>query len=68
VNELVKSAAGWRKSTYSVSGECVEVGWQTQRIVAVRDSTDVAGSQLIFASNEWREFVNRIKLSKPTAN
>ena len=68
MNEPVRPTAGWRKSTYSVSGECVEVGSGTVRIVAVRDNKDAVGPQLAFTTKEWREFVSRVKTSNPAAN
>jgi Domain of unknown function (DUF397) len=60
----VKSTAAWRKSTHSVTGECVEVGEHILRIVAVRDNKDTAGSHLFFTKKEWREFVGRVKASE----
>jgi len=68
VNELVGPTADWRKSTFSVTGECVEVGKGAQRIVAVRDNKDSAGPHLAFIPDQWREFVGRVKTSGKVAN
>jgi len=63
VNKLAKPIVGWRKSTHSISGECVEVRGGTRKNVVVRDNKDAAGPQLDFSSNEWREFVCHLKVS-----
>lgn len=61
MEELAIPTLGWRKSTYSVTGECVEVGKRTPGLVAVRDNKDATGLQLIFASRQWQEFVRELK-------
>jgi hypothetical protein len=48
----------WRKSSYSGGqGNCVEVAVMPGNIVAVRDSKDRAGAELIFSGNAWTAFV-----------
>ena len=50
--------AQWRKSSYSGSngGGCVEVADNLPGIVAVRDSKDPDGPNLVFSPDEWRAF------------
>jgi hypothetical protein len=49
------SRAVWRKSTRSSSTgqNCVEVATNLPGIVAVRDSKDPAGPELIVSRDEW---------------
>jgi len=56
------SRAAWQKSSRSGSngGQCVEVARNLPGIVAVRDSRDPAGPNLIVAASEWVAFVRRI--------
>jgi hypothetical protein len=54
----------WRKATRSISnGACVEVG-TTTRIVAVRDSTDRTGQQLVYPTSAWRIFARSVQLGQ----
>ncbi|MFF5244528.1 DUF397 domain-containing protein [Streptosporangium sp. NPDC000095] len=57
------STAVWRKSSRSGSngGQCVEVAVNLPGAVAVRDSKDPHGPNLLFTSGEWRAFVGGIK-------
>jgi hypothetical protein len=56
--------AWWRKSSYSGGngGTCVEVAVLpgskegSDRVIAVRDSTDPDGPALVFTSDEWKAF------------
>ncbi|MFJ5049569.1 DUF397 domain-containing protein [Streptomyces sp. NPDC088719] len=52
------SALEWFKSSYSSNDgpECVEVA-SARSAVYVRDSKDLAGSQLGFTSAAWADFV-----------
>lgn len=80
--ELGLSRAQWRKSSYSGSGNCVEVAhvraqWRKSSrsggngncvevadlpgAVAVRDSKDPAGPQLVFSRQSWASFVERTR-------
>lgn len=52
------SHALWRKSSYSSSTgqNCVEVATNLPGIVAIRDSKDPNGPQLIVSASEWQTF------------
>jgi hypothetical protein len=54
--------AEWRKSSFSGSngGGCVEVARNLPGVVAVRDSKDREGPALVFASDEWRAFLDGV--------
>jgi hypothetical protein len=55
------SRAVWRKSTYSGgNGSCVEVAG-LDRAVAVRDSKNPDGPELIFTQDRWRSFIRSMK-------
>jgi len=54
------SPAQWRKSSYSVTGECVEVASDGQAVF-VRDFVDKHGSVLIISESAWRRFVIEVK-------
>jgi uncharacterized protein DUF397 len=54
-------AGGWRKSTYSGSGNnCVEVNTSYPGI-AVRDSNNPHGPVLTFTTGQWRAFTRTIR-------
>ncbi len=54
-------AGGWRKSTYSGSGNnCVEVHTSHRPSVAVRDSKHPHGGILTFTASQWRIFIRKI--------
>ncbi|MFI6454076.1 DUF397 domain-containing protein [Streptosporangium amethystogenes] len=57
------SAAIWRKSSRSGDngGQCVEVAANLPGAVAVRDSKDPHGPNLLLTSAGWRSFVHGIK-------
>ncbi|MER6827129.1 DUF397 domain-containing protein [Streptosporangium sp. NPDC000563] len=57
------SVAVWRKSSLSGDngGQCVEVAANLPGAVAVRDSKDPHGPNLLFTPGEWRIFVSGIK-------
>ncbi len=52
----------WRTSSYSGTngGQCVDVG-NDERLIAVRDSKDPAGSVLAFAAATWVAFAEQVK-------
>jgi len=52
------SALEWIKSSYSTNDgpDCVEVA-ATPGTIHVRDSKNVQGPQLVFASEAWADFV-----------
>ncbi|MEU0482332.1 DUF397 domain-containing protein [Streptosporangium sp. NPDC006013] len=56
-------AANWRKSSRSSDngGQCVEVAANLPGVVAVRDSKDPNGPNLLFTPAEWGTFVHGIK-------
>jgi hypothetical protein len=63
----------WRTSSYTGSGDCVEVGWRTSSYtdsgncvevssaqptgIAVRDTKHRTGPVLAFATPQWRAFL-----------
>jgi hypothetical protein len=55
-----ESGLRWRKSTRSVSGDCVEVA-RTPSAVAVRDSKDPSGLVLWFSPDTWRTFIGAVR-------
>ena len=50
----------WRKSTYSNSGQCVEVA-QLPDGVAMRDSKNPGGPVLEFTEAEWSAFLKGVR-------
>jgi hypothetical protein len=54
----------WRKSSFSVSGECVEVASRGEE-VAVRDSKDRTAGSLTFPVSAWNAFLIRLKATAP---
>jgi hypothetical protein len=54
------SQATWRKSTRSCEDGCVEVALG-DRQVAVRDSKDRTGPELVFSFAEWNAFVDGVR-------
>ncbi|WP_308169553.1 DUF397 domain-containing protein [Acrocarpospora catenulata] len=55
------SEADWRKSRYSINGNCVEFARLDAAHVGIRDSKDRDGAVLIFAVSEWAAFINGVK-------
>lgn len=51
---------GWRKSSHSASGNCVEVG-TGPAAVAIRDSKASDGPVLAFAAATWEAFTAIVK-------
>jgi hypothetical protein len=52
----------WRKSSYSSGqGNCVEVSTSQPGTVAVRDSKDQAGPELLVDDHAWSAFVGGIQ-------
>lgn len=52
---------GWRKSSRSNGGQgtCVEVG-ADPTLIAVRDTKDREGGQLVFERSSWAAFVQAL--------
>ena len=57
------TTANWRKSSYSNAngGACVEVARNLPGVVAVRDSKDPEGPELIFEPAQWAAFTSRVR-------
>jgi hypothetical protein len=51
----------WYKSSYSESGNCVELARLPNRSLAVRDSKDRRGATLTFTPSEWCAFLAGVK-------
>jgi hypothetical protein len=51
---------GWRKSSRSHGGECVEVSGTSEGI-GIRDSKDRAGATLKVGRSAWSRFVDAVK-------
>jgi len=56
-----QSRAGWRKSTYSGNGNCIEIANRPARTVVVRDSADPNGPALAFTPGQWKAFTRAVK-------
>jgi len=56
-------SAGWRTSSTSGGGECVEVQPLSES-VQVRDSKDPNGAVLVFNFDEWARFVEGVRLGE----
>jgi hypothetical protein len=55
----VSDSLTWVKSTFSASGNCVEVAAGDR--VMVRDTRDVNGPVLTFSAAGWRDFTGQVK-------
>jgi hypothetical protein len=64
----VEVAAAWRKSSYSNGngGNCVEVAANIPQVVAIRDSKDPAGPELVFSRASWAAFTDGVKNAERT--
>ncbi|GIH22473.1 transcriptional regulator [Acrocarpospora phusangensis] len=51
----------WKKSSWSINGNCVEVARLGNGSVGVRDSKDQEGPALFFTADEWTAFVKGVK-------
>lgn len=62
-NTCVEAAPAWRKSSRSngANGSCVETaGGNSGCCVAVRDSKDPAGGNLMFGRGDWAAFLGAV--------
>lgn len=56
------SRATWRKSSHSgQSGNCVEVARNLRGLVAVRDSRQPDGVELVVSQETWRAFISTVR-------
>ncbi|WP_433616955.1 DUF397 domain-containing protein [Dactylosporangium sp. CA-139114] len=55
---------GWRKSTYSDDGNCVEVGHSDSGSIGVRDSKNPFGPILDFDQDSWAAFTRHIRTGR----
>ncbi|NEC69162.1 DUF397 domain-containing protein [Streptomyces sp. SID9727] len=62
-DHLARYALRWRRSSYSTGmNNCVETApYGSGRLLAVRDSKDVAGTPLEFSVTAWASFVSGLK-------
>ncbi|MFF7340127.1 DUF397 domain-containing protein [Streptomyces sp. NPDC008163] len=60
---LARHASRWRRSSYSTGmNNCVETAPSgSGRLLAVRDSKDVARTPLEFSTTAWTSFVSGLK-------
>jgi len=62
MTEIDLSRAEWQKSSYSgQSGNCVEVARNLPGLVAVRDSRQPDGVELVVSQETWRAFISTIR-------
>jgi hypothetical protein len=59
MSDLPPGESTWRKSTASVSGNCVEVAAHGN-LVYVRDSKAPEGPALAFTTSEWTAFLRGV--------
>ena len=52
----------WVKSSYSSTGNCVEVAGQTGWVL-IRDTKDQSGPVLSISAEAWRRFARQVKRS-----
>jgi Domain of unknown function (DUF397) len=55
--------ATWRTSSYSGTGNCVEVGSDSTADVLIRDTKDRTGPVLEFTPRAWRTFTGELRTS-----
>ena len=63
MSDRTRSTVGWRKSSWSDTGNCVEILF-TDEHVHVRNSRDDAGAVLIFTRPEWHAFIAGVRLGE----
>lgn len=62
MTDLDLSRANWRTSSHSGgNGNCVEVAANLPGIIAVRDSKNPAGPELILSAATWAAFTTAIR-------
>lgn len=60
-----RTGVAWRKSSFSESGNCVEVAAQ-DRSMLIRDSKNPEGKILSFSSRTWQEFIQAVRRNTAT--
>jgi Domain of unknown function (DUF397) len=61
MTETQLSCAEWHKSSYSSQdGNCVEVARNLPGLVAVRDSKESDGANLVVSRETWRVFIRSV--------
>lgn len=61
MDAVTGAGASWRTSSYCSVGSCVEVGWQPDGTVALRDTKDRARPPHVYTAREWADFVAGVK-------
>jgi|HigsolmetaAR202D_1030399.scaffolds.fasta_scaffold00824_16 hypothetical protein len=65
MQEVIRPSGGWRKSSYSGTGDnCVEVKVLDHGGIGVRDSKNPDGDVLRFGGKEWGLFLAEIKAGR----
>jgi hypothetical protein len=60
-NNAGDEGSDWHKSSFSMSGDCVEIRRDSDGTMQVRDSKDPDGPVLSFTRSEWRAFLLGVK-------
>lgn len=58
--EQIPRVKNWRKSTFSYSSDCVELGETTDGRIAIRNSTDPEGGSVVFTRREIEAFLRGV--------
>jgi hypothetical protein len=66
VDDSIPAGLTWRKSSYSLEGNCVEVAADGP-FVFLRDSKDPHGPVMRFEQARWREFLAAVRDGSWTA-
>ena len=62
MTEIDLSRAEWHKSSYSSqSGNCVEAASNLPGLVAIRDTKQPDGAQLVVSQETWRVFIRSVR-------
>ncbi|MGW6061061.1 DUF397 domain-containing protein [Streptomyces sp. NPDC055189] len=56
-----KSLSGWswHRSSYSESGDCVEVAFVREAVI-IRDSQNPSGPRVVFSGERWQAFLSAL--------
>jgi hypothetical protein len=54
----------WRTSSFCTTGACVEVAFDGDSAVVVRDSKNRLSPSLVYTRAEWRAFVAGVKMGE----